>query len=146
MKSIQKITRVQLKIDHEEEIILLGLVSSDADYKLSLTLNKQLGISLKNVSPVKIKSETGSEVVFSRFSDSSASPELIYTLISNRSGKYFLLKKLKNVDYILQIYDSENNNTIESITNVLRKTDSVNAIFNIDLITFKDKNLHYITQ
>jgi len=146
MKSNQKITRVQLKVDHEEGLILLGMVSSEPDYKLSLTLNKRLGISLKNASPVKIISEAGSEVVFSRFSDTNGSPEVIYNLFSNRSGKYFLLKKLKNVDYIFQVYDSENNNTVESITKILREIESVNAIFNIELITFKDKNLHYINQ
>jgi len=146
MKSVPKITRVQLKVEHEEEIILLGLVSSEPDYKLSFLLNKRLGISLKNVSPVKIISDAGTEVVFSRFSDSNGSPEVIYNLISNRSGKHFLLKKLKNVDFILQIYDSENNNTVESATIILREIESVNAVFNIDLTTFKDKNLHYLNQ
>jgi hypothetical protein len=144
MKSIPKITRVQLKVEHEEGSILLGLVSSEPDYKLSLALNKRLGISLKNISPVKILSESGTEVVFSRFSDSTGSPELIYNLFSNRSGKYFLLKKLKNVDYIFYVYDSENNNTIESVTTILREIASVNAVFNIDLATFKDKNLHFL--
>jgi len=146
MKSVPKITRVQLKVEHEEELILLGLVSSEPDYKLSLILNKRLGISLKNVSPVKIISDAGTEIVFSRFSDSNGSPEVIYNLISNRSGKHFLLKKLKNVDFILQIYDSENNSTVESTTVILREIESVNAIFNIDLTTFKDKNLHYLNQ
>jgi len=144
MKSIPKIKRVQLKVEHEEGLILLGLVSSEPDYKLSLALNKRLGISLKNISPVKIISETGSEVIFSRFSDSTGSPELIYNLYSNRSGKYFLLKKLKNIDFIFQVYDSENNNTIEQITIILREIGTINAVFNIDLTTFKDKNLHLL--
>lgn len=146
MKSVQKITRVQLKIDHKEEIILLGLVSSEPDYKLSLTLNKRLGISLKNITPVKIINETGTEVCFSRFSDSNSSPEVIYNLFSNRSGKSFLLKKLKNIDYIFQVYDSEQENTIESLTAVMRGIESVNAVFNIDLVTIKDKNLQHLTQ
>jgi len=146
MKSIQKITRVQLKINHKEEFILLGIVSSEPDYKLSLTLNKKFRISLKNISPVMITNDTGSELAFSRFSDTSESPDILFNLISNRSGKNFLLKKLKNVDYIFQVQDTENENNVTQITASLREIESVNAVFNIDLNTFKDKNLRYLIQ
>jgi len=146
MKSIQKITRIQLKINQKEEFILLGIVSAEPDYKLSLTLNKKFRISLKNISPVKITDDTGSELAFSRFSDTSGSPDIVFNLISNRSGKNFLLKKLKNVDYIFQVQDPENENNINQITASLREIESVNAVFNIDINTFKDKNLQYLIQ
>jgi len=146
MKSTQKITRVKLEIDHDEDFILIGLVSAEPDYKLSLALNKKFGIALKGTSPLKINDATGSELVFSRFSDINGSPEIIFNLFSNRSGKHFLLKKLKNVDFIFQVYDSEKETTIESLTAILRETESVNAVFNVDLNNFKDKNLHYLTE
>ena len=147
MKSIKKkITRVQLKINHKEEFILFGLVSSDPDYKLSLALNKKFRISLKNVSPVKITDVTGSELVFSRFSDTSGSPDIMFNLIANSSGKNFLIKKLKNVDYIFQVLDPEYENNIDQITHNLREIESVNAVFNIDINTLKDKNLQYLIQ
>ena len=95
MRSIQKITRVQLKINQYDDFVLLGLVSAEPDYKLSLNLNKKFRISLKNISPLKITDDAGSELAFSRFSDTSGSPDLLFNLISNRSGKSFLLKKLK---------------------------------------------------
>ena len=53
MKRTQKVTRVKLDIDQNNDYILLGLVSSEPDYKLSLSLNKKLGISLKNISATK---------------------------------------------------------------------------------------------
>lgn len=49
MRNNQKITRVQLNIDQNEEVILIGIVSADPDYKLSLALNRKFGISLKNI-------------------------------------------------------------------------------------------------
>lgn len=146
MKSVQKVTRVQLKINRNEDFILLGLVSAEPDYKLSLALNKKFHISLKNISALKIADATGSELAFSRFSDSSKSQDIQFGLISNRAGKSFLLKKLKNVDYIFQIHDTENESNINKITASLRELDSVTAVFNIDLNTFKDKNLHYLIQ
>jgi hypothetical protein len=145
MKSIQKITRVQLKINQADEFTILGLVSAEPDYKLSLTINKKFRISLKNISPVKIIDDTGSELTFSRFSDTSGSPGLVFTLVSNRSGKHFLLRKLKNVDYIFQVHDPESENNIDTLIANLREIEAVNAVFNIDLNTFKDKNLQYLT-
>lgn len=145
MKSVQKVTRVQLKIKRNEDFILIGLVSSEPDYKLSLALNKKFKISLKNISSLKLNDETGSELAFSRFSDSSRSPEIQFGLFSNRSGKSFLLKKLKNVDYIFQVHDTEDESNINQITASLRELESVTAVFNIDLNTFKDKNLQYLT-
>lgn len=146
MKSIQRITRVQLKINQKDEFILLGIVSAEPDYKLSLSINKKFRVSLKNILPLKITDDTGSELAFSRFSDSSKSPDVVFNLFSNRSGKSFLLKKLKNVDYIFQVQDAEMGNNTDQITASLREIESVNAVFNIDINTFKDKNLQYLTQ
>lgn len=146
MKSLQKIKRIKLKILQENDFILFGIVSTDPDYKLSLIFNKKFRISLKNISPVKIINDKGSELTFSRFSDSVGSPEIIYYLISNRSGKNFLLKKLKNVDYIFMIQNTDNEYSIEQITANLREIESVNAVFIIDIVNFNDKNLQYLTQ
>jgi hypothetical protein len=140
-----KISRLKLENSHCDDTSMIGLVSAEPDYKLSLSINKTLKISLKNTSPVKINDETGQELVFSRFSDTTAYPDLIFDLISNRSGKEFLLKKLKNVDYIFQILDSENRYSQNQIADLLRKTEFVTALFVIDINTFKDRNFHLIT-
>ena len=146
MKSIQKITRIQLKVNQIDESILLGIVSAEPDYKLSLSLNKKFRISLKNISPVKITDDNGYELAFSKFSDFSDSTDIIYNLISNRSGKNFLLKKLKNVDYIFQVQDPDNGTNLNRITTSLREIDTVTAVFNIDLNSIKDKNLQHLIQ
>ena len=146
MKSAQKITRVQLKINQEDEIFLLGIVSAEPDYKLSLSINKKFRISLKNISPIKITDDAGYELVFSRFSDISGSPGIMYTLISNRSSKYFLLKKLKNVDYIFLLHTSEDESDTDRISSAVREIESVNAVFIVDIKSLKDKKLQYLTR
>jgi hypothetical protein len=146
MKSTQKVTRVKLNIEQNNDYILLGLVTAEPDYKLSLALNKKFGISLKNVSPVRIKGGKESEITFSRFSYPEGQSDLIFNLISNRSGKNYLLNKLKNIDYLLQISDSEKEVNLPDLTSELRDIDTVTAVFNINLDTIKDKNLHYLTQ
>ena len=144
MRSGPKITRVQLKINQNNESVMVGIVSAEPDYKLSLTLNRKLNISLKNVSPVMVPDDSGSELAFTRFSDTSTSNGLTYSLTSNRCGKSFLIKKLKNIDFILHIHNPENETSIEKIITLLRGADSVTAVFNIDPNLLKDKNIHYI--
>ncbi|MGA2407369.1 MAG: IPExxxVDY family protein [Bacteroidales bacterium] len=146
MGSTQKVTRVKLKINQNNDFILLGLVSAEPDYKLSLLLNKKFRISLKNISPIRLTGDNVSELAFSRFSDSINSTDLVFNLVSNRSGKNFLLNKLKNIDYLLQVQYSDNEINLNNITSNLRQIDSITAVFNIDINTIKDKNLQYLTQ
>lgn len=145
MKSTHKVTRVKLNIERNNEYFLLGLVSSEPDYKLSLAVNKKLRISLKDILPVKVPGSTKNEAAFSRFSNRDSSEDLLINLVSNRSGKYFLLNKLRNIDFLFQI-QSENEVDLNSITSILREIDAVTAVFNIDIITLKDKNLQYLNQ
>jgi len=145
MKNTQKITRLQLNAVPKEEDILIGIVSSDPDYKLSLSINKKFRIFLRNISPLKIPDSIGTELSFSRFSDSTRSPDLIFNLYSNRSDKIYLLKKLKNVDYILQVQDYENVYDINKLFAGLREIESINAVFYVDKKVIKEKYLQYLT-
>jgi hypothetical protein len=146
MKSTPKVTRVRLDLEQNIDYILLGLVSAEPDYKLSLSVNKKFRISLKNISQLRLPRENNSELTFSRFSNNDDHTDLKMTLISNRSDKNFLLNKLKNIDYLLQIQNTEGDINLNEITSSLREIDTVTAVFNIDLNTIKDKNLHYLTQ
>jgi hypothetical protein len=145
MKSNQKVTRVKLHIEQNDDYILFGLVSAEPDYKLSLALNKKFGISLKHKSSI-LPDENDPGLIFSRFSDSSSGNDMVYDLISNRNGMNHLLNKLKNIDFLLQIQPSGNEINRDDIIAGLREIESITAAFNIDLNTIKDKNLHYLTQ
>lgn len=144
MKSSQKIMRIQLDLNRNDRFFLYGIVSSDPDYKLSLALNKKIGISLKNSDPLHLPDDTGNELTFSRFTFTNHSDDVVYNLISNRSGKQFLLKKLKNIDYILHVHYPDCDNACSKVFTLLKGTESVNAVFLIDTKTFNDKNLQYI--
>lgn len=144
MKSSQKITRIQLLTNDPDEQSVFGIVTADPDYKLSLKLNKTFRISLKNIPPIEITDEGGKELIFSRFSDMARSPEVVFHLFSNRSGKEFLIKKLKNIDYILMLQDSGKSYDIGKLTAQLRDIDTITAVFNIELGKLKDKNQKYL--
>lgn len=146
MKDTRKITRVKLQIDQVNDFLLFGLVSSEPDYKLSLSLNRSFNISLKNSQPLKLPADSGTELIFSRFADTTGSPERTFSLVSNRSGKNYLIRKLKNIDYILYVHDPETEDDLTKMITRLREIQGITAVFTVNSDTLKDKNLHFVIQ
>jgi len=144
MKNGKKITRVRLQVDASNDLILLGLVSAEPDYKLTLALNQCMGLSLKNSDPVNIHTEEGNELHFSRFAYTDNITERSYTLISNRCGKYFLIKKLRNIDYIFQVHDAEGISDNTQLISRLKSIASITAVFSVDYESINDKNLELL--
>lgn len=145
MRSSTKITRVQLKVNQNSESVLAGIVSSEPDYKLSLSINRKLKISLRSNDPVVVSYDKGTELCYSRFSDMSSSHGPV-ELISNRIDKNFLIRKLRNIDYIFHLHGTGDASAVEKIISLLKGTESVTAVFIINHKTLKDKNLHHIIQ
>lgn len=145
MRGRAKITKILLGDQPNDEYVFLGIVSTEADYKLSQLLNKKLGIALKSNKTIEVMGADGSQIFFSRYSDSSGSPEITYNLISNRSDKNYLLKKYRSIDYLFQIHCTDNKCDIDQLTGSLRDIDRITAVFRLDQREIKDKNLNYLT-
>jgi hypothetical protein len=145
MKGRSKITRIQLNDNTVEEYTILGIVSTEADYKLSQLLNNKLKIALKNNKALDVPGDNGIIMSFSRYSDTSGSSEITYNLISNRSDKDYLLKKLKNIDYFFQIHCNDNQCDIRLLTGTLREIEKITAVFRLNPPEIKDINLIYLT-
>lgn len=146
MKSAPKIKRVTLDISENAEPLLFGIVAAEPDYKISLALNRKFGISLKSADPVILLEENDNELLFSRFSSSSDSPDLFYDLTSNRSGKNYLIKKMRNIDFFLQVHNIDNETDTGKILSLLRELDCVTAAFKIGTEIIKDKNSGFLVR
>lgn len=144
MKNAKKITRHRLEDDIRDEFICLGLVSAEPDYKLSLFINSRFRISLRHTDPVVVNNGA-QKSSFSRFSSAPAHQDLIFSLVSNKSDKEYLLKKLRNVDYIFCVNNPDNIVDAEKLVSDLRSTESVTAVFIIDPVNMKDRNIQYLT-
>lgn len=144
MRSSQKVTRIRLPDDESDELFIFGLVSSEPDYKLSLMINRKLGISLRNSGAVEIKGEKGKLISFSRFSDTSGAPELVFSLISNKSGSDLFLRKLKNVDFIFHYSDTYSIHDPARISDKLKELDGVTGVFRLDAEQLKEKNIRFL--
>lgn len=112
-----------------DSALFLGLVSSEADYKISLLLNRVLTIKLSSDKPVIFVNHSGNKVCFSRFTSVSELNDLSYQLVSNKSNGSIFSKKYPNIDYLLILSDSISKETEDRIVSGLRGTKEITAVF-----------------
>ncbi len=140
MKAPPKKTRHKLIVDDHDPDQYLGLASAEADYKISLILNMELGLNLKSSTPV-IKTIDNKETKFSKFTSESKYSKTVYELISNDSGREKLFSKIPSFDFILRIKDIDSERAIEQIINKIRKIKEITWVFRIDKDTQIDKSV-----
>ncbi|HKL67339.1 MAG TPA: IPExxxVDY family protein [Bacteroidales bacterium] len=140
MKASSKKIRHTLNVDNDRTDHYIGLVSTEPDYKVSILINKKLGINLKSDSGV-IKPVKGNEVVFARFAYSSEYSDIVFDLINNYTGKEKLFVRLPSVDFILRIRGTNNYEYIDELSQKLRKIKNLTGVFVLDC----DKQLDYPT-
>jgi len=127
------------------DAIIIGLVSQEPDYKVSLSINRKLGYGLKSVEPITLETEKpDNDIFFSKFSYAQENRDLTINLISNRVGNNFFIKKLVNIDFLFVIYNADNNRIIDEIVGKLREINGITAVFIIDQNQTKDKNLQLL--
>ncbi|MBN1388265.1 MAG: IPExxxVDY family protein [Bacteroidales bacterium] len=131
MKPPAKKTLHKLAVDISNSDQFLGLVSPEADYKVSLLINEALGINLRSNSPVS-KTIDKKEIRFSRFTSDSKFSEVAYELIRNRSGNNTLLNKIPSLDYILRIKEIPDNETLNNIIHKIRSIREITGVFILD--------------
>lgn len=144
MKDSSKIRRVTLNTGSIDHWVLFGIVAAEPDYRLSLALNKKLRINLRSTAPLIIHDENQADLTFSKFSCSAEPAGMIFDLISNKSGKSSLIRKMKNIDYFFVIHDIHEETEAGTFLKNLRETDCITAVFKIEPGILKDKNLKYI--
>ena len=143
MKAPSKKTRLKLKPDINDEDQFLGLVSAEADYKVSLLINQSLGLNLKSNSPV-VKTVNKNDIFFSRFTSDSKYSEIVYELISNDAGKEKLLSRIPSIDFILRIKGVSNKETIEDIIRKIRNIGEITGVFTLDKNSRMENNFYKI--
>jgi hypothetical protein len=137
MSPAKRITRHTIKTDEAPPFLFLGIVSSEPDYRLSVMLNRHLGIDLRK-DPEEINAESGGETQsYSVFTTTPAA----FSLISNRSAGATLLKKLKNIDFLLMIHGVPDRKQAEILTAAVRNIPEVTAVFLFDSRDFSDRNI-----
>jgi len=118
---------------------LLGISSSENDYRLSWEINKILEISLrKGTDHITKRKEI--EQVFLVYTFNDEEGYLQYFLIANKSENGYLIEELRNIDYFLQIHGDLIDKQQEQIISSVRNIKGVTGIFKLNINTLKSKN------
>ena len=117
-----------------EFFLILGLVSSANDYKLSWLINEKIKISLKQKKDYSLQTKKIlKEFIYYSFEDDK---DLI-KLIANKCNKGVLINEFKNIDYFIKISGDNIMEKTKFIYSELKNNNNINGIFEIDLAKIK---------
>lgn len=136
----RKITRHTITSGEPTPFHFLGVVSAEPDYRLSVMINRHLGINLRKSPEDIIVSTPAGTNTFSRFTPE----DLTFTLISNRSEGNLLLRKLKNIDFLVIPGGNHGKKEAGEMAAELRKIPEITAVFILDSREISDRNLSLI--
>jgi len=142
VKEREKVTRHTIFSAEPAEFLFLGLVTAEPDYRLTVMLNRQLGISLQH-SDIDIVAGSGDEAP--HFSVFTTSP-LILSLVTNRIPGNFLIRKLKTIDYLLVIHGVPDRVKAENLAAQIRKNPDITAVFVFNSTLIADRNIKLLVQ
>jgi len=123
MKSKRNIFK--LKTDKTMVFTVIGISSHENDYRLSWSINEQIGLALSQTDSLIIDSEKE----FSRFVHEDDEKRI--TLVSNRCDNSFLLEKHKNLDYFLQFDTQLSETEISEWLHDLKKVPLVSTAYQL---------------
>ena len=123
MKSKRNIFK--LKTDKTMVFTVIGISSHENDYRLSWSINEQIGLAFSQTDSLIIDSEKE----FSRFVHEDDEKRI--TLVSNRCDNSFLLEKHKNLDYFLQFDTQLSETEISEWLHDLKKVPLVSTAYQL---------------
>jgi hypothetical protein len=133
-----KTKKLRYKPDFEYSII--GISTSEDDYKISWLLNKNTDIQLSRSENLEIREDRKTEILrFSVFKGVDKASGIKHRLVSNKCSEGYLVEELKNIDLFLVVYCKDENKYASKIISELKKLQEINAVFNIDGSKLKSK-------
>lgn len=132
--------KYKLLLDDDFSFDLIGICSSNADYRLSWGINRGLSISLEKDEDLSIHVKKEGDHLYSFYSYYDQLEHIEYYLIKNVSNNYRrLIPEKDQIDYFLLI---KNNFTkeINDILTSLKRIDSILTAFSFDPNELKSKS------
>ncbi|MFA5296927.1 MAG: IPExxxVDY family protein [Lutibacter sp.] len=144
-----------LPFDLEDDYSLIGIHSSEEDYRLAFLLNNYLNIKLTRFKHnLDFKNSTA---VFPMFEYKDEANYINYYLINNKytelvdnqykeglfGGNYsttsYLIPEKKKIDFLLKIESCNNKDFIQNLVSNLNKIDQIITSYSIEPISLKSK-------
>jgi asparagine N-glycosylation enzyme membrane subunit Stt3 len=131
----------KLDYTHDFGFTLFGITSDQKDYKLIFEINNATGWMLQREDNYKVfNKKSNSESEFSLFVYNDEESYISYKLISNNHENIRLLDELKNLDYLLLVFDESGYEDFSSLQKKLRSIEGIRAVFAIEPSSLKEKD------
>ena len=132
-------TKKILRIDYNYDISIVGISSAARDYRLCWFINNQLPLKFVRIDDLLIYSDFGEESYHSCFKFSLENSETDLYLLSNKSGKAYLVPEMKESDYFIISTESLLEEDLKDLISMLNKIDVVQTAYSIDPYSLKSK-------
>lgn len=132
--------KYKLLLEDDFSFDLIGICSSNADYRLSWGINKELNIELRKTTDLSIHVKKEGDHYYSFYEFYDEEEHVEYYLIKNVSNNYRrLIPEKDQIDYFLMI---KNNMTLEinDILTSLKGIDTILTAFIFDPDELKSKS------
>lgn len=128
----------KLAIEIENDYSLIGIASHENDYRLSWAINKSLGLDLKKSVDLTLDHPKHKITInYSLYIFDDENNLISYNLISNKSEKGFLIPEMKNIDFVLRVSGSPDQDLINDLVFSLKKIEIVITAFSIHEVSDK---------
>ncbi len=128
-----------LRVDYNFEISVIGISSSARDYRLCWFINNALPIKFVRIDDLLIYSDFGEESYHSCFKFSIENTETDLYLLSNKSGKSFVLPEIKETDFLMISTETLSDEDQKEFVQLLNKIEIIQSSYPIDPYSLKSK-------
>jgi hypothetical protein len=130
----------KLKYTPDYNFELLGISSTDDDYRLSWHLSRILNSEFARADDLEIIDSRFQEyLLFSVFENLDVAENVSVRLVSNKANIGFLIEELKNIDFFILVFDNENTELINNLISRLKSTENISAVFKLKPESLKSK-------
>jgi hypothetical protein len=130
--------RLKLLVNKDFDFFLLGIASSENDYKLCWSINNKLGWNLIKVENLSFSIDAVHESdQFSTYYFSPDNSQEDYHLIANRGMRGHFIEELKNIDYLLKIKGNWDEKTLKDFICQLRTIKDIQGVFVLQPKSYK---------
>ena len=138
-----KTEKLHISFDNIYDFKLIGISSTEKDYRLCWAINQALGIDLTRSSNEGIASRAHlSDFPYFEYIDEESG--CTYRLLANRFENKILMKELKTIDYLFIIQGE--GVTLHPITTKLTGIEFIFLATEIEIAQLKEKDLLYLDE
>ena len=131
--------RNRLESTDEVSGTLIGIVTTNRDYRLVHFINQSLGISLVSEEDIPVYQEKSAELhLYPFFMFHHADLRTGFFLIANYNGKVHMIPSLRQIHFFLLLQGAAYKQHIEKIISGLRSTEGVQAAIPVPMKSLKE--------